>query len=338
MLDNHSQLSGPSAPQLPRILSPLLPYYGDLADNGNLTTLIEDAIEIVRTQPTPWEVDLTVPRVLQALEDRSLWGVIAALYGLNATWHGKTGWVCKSSRLFWSVYAIRHALPAARFVYLARDGRDYAASMHRNAMSPIHPYHVASLWRDEQRACLEVYANLSGTGLVHLVRYEDLVSASEATLRDVCAFLDEPYEPQMLTYYRGEGVRAMAASSVFFRNLDKPVLKNNFGKFKEQLTRAQIELVEATAGSELTLLGYPRLTNGPVGEPGILQRAWYALLNALQVRYRRRRYHRMEPWRGVRSEVINRIRQRVRARAQPLKAAPQLPRGVSEAPVDTRRP
>jgi hypothetical protein len=210
--------------------------------------------------------------------------------------------------------------------------------MHRNAMSPIHPYYAASLWREEQRACLEVYANLSGTGLVHLVRYEDLVSAPEATLRDVCAFLDEPYEPQMLTYYRGEGVRAMAASSVFFRNLDKPVLKNNFGKFKEQLTRAQIELVEATAGSELTLLGYPRLTNGPVGEPGILQRAWCALLNALQVRYRRRRYDRMEPWRGVRSEAISRIRQRVRARAQALKAAPQLPRGVSEAPVDTRRP
>jgi hypothetical protein len=338
MLDNHSRLSGPPAPHLPRILSPLLPYYGDLGDKGNLTTLIEDAIEIVRTNGMPWDVDLTVTGVRQALEDRSLWGVIAALYGLNAAWHGKTGWVCKSSRLFCFVYAIHHGLPAARFVYLARDGRDYAASMHRYAMSPIHPYYAARLWRDEQRACLEIYANLSSTGLVHLIRYEDLISAPEATLRDVCAFLDEPYEPQMLTYYLGEGVRAMAASSVFFRNLDKPVLKSNVGKFKEQLTPSQIELVEAIAGSELTLLGYPRLTNGPLGEPGFLHGAWYALLNAWQVQYRRRRYRGMEPWRELRIEAVRRIRQRVLAGAQPLNATPPLLRSVSEAPVDIGGP
>jgi len=280
--------------------------------------LIEDAISIVQTHATPWQADFSIGAVRDALQERSLWGVIATLYKLNAASQRKTGWVCKSNQIFDFVYAIRETLPTAKFLYLVRDGRDYLCSMQRVAISRIHPYHIAHLWRDEQRSCLEIYANLKSKGVIHIVRYEDLLTKPQATLHRVCAFLGEPFESQMLDFHQKEQVQTIVSKSAFWNNLGKPLLTDNFGKFKSQLSPAQIALFESIAGHELTLLGYTRVTDVPIQETRELLRLWYELLNTWYVWRRHRHYKQEEPWRKARTRVIKSIRRRVLAQVEPV--------------------
>ena len=64
------------------------------------------------------------------------------------------------------------------------------------------------------------------------VRYEDLVEAPEPTLRSVCAFLGEPFEPEMLRFHEtaaaymkpsaAAGHNAAATGPVTARRVEDP--------------------------------------------------------------------------------------------------------------------
>jgi hypothetical protein len=81
-------------------------------------------------------------------------------------------------------------------------------------------------------------------------------------------------------------------------------MTTNFGKFKKELALHEIALFESIAGRELTMLGYPRMSDVPLREPTPLLRLWYNLQN---------RYLRMgnlskrESWRKPREAVLKGI-------------------------------
>lgn len=85
--------------------------------------------------------------------------------------------------------------PAARYIFLLRDPRDMVASLHR-----AHPNRTVEADTQEVlRYCTGVQAargELTGATM----RYEDLTRAPEATLRQLCRYLDVEFEPAMLDY------------------------------------------------------------------------------------------------------------------------------------------
>ncbi len=302
MLNAHPNISAPPAAQLPRVLTAYRPHYGDLSVDANMKRMIADAIAINQSHPEKLDVKASVDEIFAAVKERSVWGVIATLYTLNTRDQGKSAWASKDNVLFDFAFAIKYSLPDARFIYLFRDGRDYACSMRKVGTSSLHIYSIAKEWQKEQQACLQAYFTFRDG--VYLLRYEDLVTNPEATLRKVCEFLDEPFNEQMLNYHEGGSAKNLAAQSAFWENLSKPVMKTNFAKFKKELTPAEIALFESIAGRELTLLGYPRMTEVPVGEPSTLLRSWYSLQNGVAKYLRLRSLKNKEPWRRPREKVI----------------------------------
>ncbi len=98
------------------------------------------------------------------------------------------------------------ALPEARFIHLIRDGRDVAASVRGLPFAPgdgsIEA--IAADWRDRIAA-----GRRDSAGLAHLreVRFERLVHEPELVLRELCEFLELPFDAAMLrAHERAAGV------------------------------------------------------------------------------------------------------------------------------------
>lgn len=307
MLNAHPNISAPPAAQLPRTLTAYRPYYGDLFVDANMKRMIADAIAINGSHPEKLEVNASVDEIFDALIERSLWGVIATLYFLNAREHGKTAWASKDNYLFDFAFAIKNTLPEARFIYLFRDGRDYACSMRKVGTSSLHIYNIAKQWQREQQACLQVFYDFKNSGHVHLLRYEDLLVDAEGTLRILCKFLDEPFSESMLNFHDGGTAKKLASQSAFWKNLSKPVMKTNFAKFKLELKPSEIALFESVAGRELTLLGYPLMSNITLREPSQMLRLWYGFINGISKYLRLRGLKKKEPWRLPRETIIKSV-------------------------------
>lgn len=307
MLNAHPNISAPPAAQLPRLLTAYRPYYGDLTADANMRRMIRDAVAINKSHPEQIDIKASTEEIFDALPERSVWGLISTLYSLNAAEQHKTAWASKDNFLFDYAFDIVHTLPEARFIYLFRDGRDYACSMRKVGLSSLHIYHIARQWQTEQFACLQAYYAFKQNGRAHLVRYEDLITTPETVLRALCRFLDEPFHEEMLNYHGSGSAKKMSSQSAFWENLSKPVLKDNFAKFKRELTPSQIALFESVAGRELTVLGYPRITNEPVREPTLLLRLWYGMQNGIAKYLRLRNLNRREPWRKPRTAVMKGI-------------------------------
>jgi hypothetical protein len=307
MLNAHPNISAPAAVQLPRQLSKNRYYYGDLSVDGNMKRMIANALVINKTHPDELKMNHSVDEIFDLLPERSVWGVISTLYSLNAKEQGKTAWASKDNYLFNYVFAIKKSLPDARFVYLFRDGRDYACSMRKVSPQNVHMYNIAKQWREEQQACLQAYYDFKQEGCVHLLRYEDLLVHSEATLRKLCEFLAEPFNEAMLNFHEGGSAKKLAAQSPYWENLSKPLITTNFAKFQKELTMREISLFESVAGRELTLLGYPRISGVVVREPSQLQRFRYKLENRYLLY--RKNLEKREPWREPRETALKGISQ-----------------------------
>ena len=86
---------------------------------------------------------------------------------------------------------------------MIRDGRDVALSMNRRLVElrGSQPVPVRRLARRWQRRVLNARANEFVADRYAEVRYEDLVTDTEATLRRVCEFIELEFDPVMLSYH-----------------------------------------------------------------------------------------------------------------------------------------
>jgi hypothetical protein len=89
------------------------------------------------------------------------------------------------------------------------------------------------------------------------LRYETLLAEPEATMRRVCAFLNEPYDaavlsPSRIPHERGRTARELTSPA--FRD---GIARDNAGGWKSAMSRRQRALFESVGGRLLGQLGYP---------------------------------------------------------------------------------
>lgn len=201
LLDAHPAIAaGPEAPWLaehqPRSLLGLVRYLTE--------------------EPTGWTANFSGPREEVIGAARRM---LDELMGGYTERKGKRRWAHKTPNDILHAEALLELLPDARVIWLVRDGLDVAMSTvitaeHRRGIAPLYEKKLRlagnvmapstpltalvrwGLWNHRMRRAL--------AGRVRLVvRYEDLVRAPEQSLRSLCAFIDEPFDPMMLDYDAG---------------------------------------------------------------------------------------------------------------------------------------
>lgn len=278
ILNTHPRIAVPHPPHVVRFFAPLEPAYGDLAGSDRaFAALVDDVLAFVRWHIYPWEVRIDRGRVLREASPRDSFGITVALYDQYRDHAGKARWGCKSTFMIDHVGRVLDRYPDARLIYLTRDPRDVAVSSRRSVFNPFHPYFTARLWASQQRTGLGLLRTLPPRTIFHL-RYEALVREPARTVADLCAFLGEPFDERMLRYFETPEAARSASLSRSWENTGKAVLSSNCGKYRGELSPAELRAVESVARDEMEQLGYPP-DLPPADPPSPLAVAGYRLLD-----------------------------------------------------------
>jgi hypothetical protein len=150
-----------------------------------------------------------------------------------------------------------------RFLNIVRDGRDVVTSRHPSR--PDEYWLTPRDWVRNVRAGVRMEAHPQ----VYTVRYEDLVASPWATLRRLCAFLDEPYADAFEDYPATATVQTSSA----WHGPAEPVHEASVRRWQQPEHRDVVETLMATPGAVDLLRRYGYLdaesdaSNGPPPRP-----------------------------------------------------------------------
>jgi hypothetical protein len=270
MLDAHSAIAVPYESHLYNRIYPLLRPGLDLLAESSRRRLVE---EILRTGPLrQWSPRPTLEATLASIRRPGFHGIVQGLFDGWAAARGKSRWGEKTPQHTHHWRTILEGFPDLKVLHLVRDGRDVALSFRGAPFGPKHVFQVALQWK-RTLAAAEAAQEALGPDAFLMLRYEDLVERPADELRRICAFLREPFEEDMLTFYRHEVAYPTDARNL--AELRRPVRADSREKWRTQLTGREQRVFEAIAGEELERYGYPRVAG----------RARIGRLEALSCRY-----------------------------------------------------
>jgi len=145
--------------------------------------------------------------------EKTLAQFISSFFEEYASLQGKRRWADKTPQYVDCLPQLGHLFgPSARFIMIIRHGLDVAFSLsdaHRH-YRVIDPYVAGAggkvavgagvFWAQQNEKMEEFRA--SSPDICFRLRYEDLTSHPEPTLRSLFAFLGEPWEPQVMEYWK----------------------------------------------------------------------------------------------------------------------------------------
>ena len=266
MLDRHSRLAVPDESY----------FIPQLADRHRGPIEVEAFVDDLRRLPTlrEWEVDIDA--VLGKLRAGQPPGqAIAAVYETYAAARGKERWGDKTPMYMQCLPMLERLFPTALYVHLIRDGRDCALSFAQMPAGIVthswaHPRDAAGFacqWWAEVVAARELGRRV-GPRYMEL-RYEQLVTEPEGSLRKVCDHVGLSFEPEMLDYAGSVDVTLQPHQQSLTRP-PTPGLRN----WRTDMSARDVHEFERVAGDLLAELGYE--TSGRPTLRGHLERTWYA--------------------------------------------------------------
>ena len=152
---------------------------------------------------------------------------------------------------------LRTIFPDCQFLHIYRDGRDVALSVLTQWFGPQNLYTAARRWRYLVRIARAAGAAMPSGSYLD-VRYEDLLNTPEGTMRDVLAFLGEPFDASVLQLNfleRSERQLVIGQRKPTYVSRTE-IVANNWGKWKAKMGAEERLLFESVAGDLLTELGY----------------------------------------------------------------------------------
>ncbi len=200
---------------------------------------------------------------------------LRAFYELYAESQGKPRWGDKTPDYLLHIARIARTLPEARFVHLLRDGRDVALSRRRWRERAGAEARPIAAWASQWKRWIEDGREQGQRAGNYLeVRYEDLVTDTEPTLRRVCVHCELDFQPGMLDYHErapdrlremdqslpaeeGKGAREASHRQAKHALTAAPPQRDKVYAWRTEMTVEDRAAFEAEAGDLLAELGYP---------------------------------------------------------------------------------
>ena len=259
MLNQLKEISSPHPPHIFERIFPLIDNYGDLQQTRNFAQLVDDVCKLVELNPVEWEgADLDRKKIIARCgKDRNLAAIYGAVYDIYAESQNAKTWCCKSLVNINYVDAIEDYFDNPKYIYLFRDGRDVALSFQKAVVGEKHIYNIAMDWARTQEKAIKLMNRIDG-GRIFCISYEKLINDTRGVAQDLCSFLGVKYTESMLDYYKTSEAKNAANSSKLWQNVTNPVMANNSGKYKTQMSEDDLRIFESIAGHVLDKLGYKR--------------------------------------------------------------------------------
>lgn len=253
MLNNHSHLSVPHETAFITVYYHKLKEYGDLSERKNAARLLDDVAQhkLVKRGKLIDDKEAILDKPIKDYRD-----FVSAVFETYAGRFDKSRWGDKTPFYSNDVDILRRVFPDCKVIHLVRDGRDVVLSqksiewMSNNLPTLIRDWS----WKT---TLLHKVGSVMGKDYLE-IRYEDLVRSPQDNLAQICRFLDEPFEPEMLSYSDGAKGVVPTQSQKWHRNSIRPPDPDKLGQWKLRLPCSERVIFEQIAGSTLELFGYER--------------------------------------------------------------------------------
>ncbi len=253
VLDAHPRLAVPPPGWLFDMVYPYLYSYGNLGEPKNLLALAEDVLKTPTV--SKWKIALTAADLAAAAPAPTFAGVYEALHLAYARGEGKARWGEKTPRNSFWTDEIRALFPGAQFIHIVRDGRDQAIDISDSQLWPYSVYSGAVLWQRYVNAVRDSAGRLPAGAFLE-IRYEDLCAAPEPSLRRLCEFLGEDFDPRMLAPHETRSARAWSTHPLHAKTA-QPISTKFCEMYKSRLPAGDVAALEALIGETLRRFDYP---------------------------------------------------------------------------------
>lgn len=156
--------------------------------------------------------------------------------------------------------------PQAKYIHFIRDIRDVACSYLdiQKVETPsiyipkltTNLKEVAEEWKSNNKKIESIKSN--STNNYYLVKYEDLVTNTTKTLKDLMIFLGLDYDEEMLNYYKNDSTNKMEPEETIAwkkKTKEKPD-SQRIGRYKSTLSDKEIINLNTLCANELNLYNY----------------------------------------------------------------------------------
>jgi len=168
---------------------------------------------------------------------------------------GKTRWGDKSLHTEHYVERVFAEFPDAKILHITRDPRDRYASVRKRHGRDVPRLGGANgRWLFSMNKALENRKRYPDR--YKIIRFEDLASNPEETMKDVCAFIGEEYSPEMLTMSGAADHSSSGGNSSFGKIEPGKISQKPIGRYREVLSNIEIAYIQMFTGKFMKQLGY----------------------------------------------------------------------------------
>lgn len=186
------------------------------------------------------------------------------MYGDLMKQLGKRRWVEKSTTNVTVIDRLLTWFPEATFIHMIRDGRDVVCSLRHHPKEEMVRGRLRPVTRTNPiDVCAHWWLQYAARGLafhdhprVVEIRYEQLVTRPEATVRELCARIGEVYESTMLEPDAAPAEQRPPAWYTNSRNASRPICTTSIGRWTSELGQSERRRFVDVAGELLLTLGY----------------------------------------------------------------------------------
>ena len=233
----------------------------------------DDLLEAIKVLTTWLDLGFDTEEARGLLHAVRPWAVgegLRALYRAYAARSGKPRFGDKTPMHVRHMHAFSPILPEAHFIHLIRDGRDVAASLRGLHFAPGDGT-IEAIARDWHEIIVEARGQAAELEHYREVRYERLVREPESTLRELCEWLELPWDDAVLRSHEraherlGEVAFARRDGAVFRTREERRELHgrtsrapddSRVGRWRDDLSAEEVTVFESLAGGLLAELGY----------------------------------------------------------------------------------
>lgn len=227
--------------------------YGDLSNSENFERCLSKMMEYKRLRllnPDPDRIrqdflsgDQTYGRLFSIMEEHFAQSL------------GKDRWGDKSLNVERYVDHIFSAYPGAKVIHMIRDPRDRFASAKTRwkRMKGLAGAGTA-MWLQSAKLAKRNYALYPDQ--YRIIRYETLVANPEETLIEVCNFIGEPYDPNMLSMKGSPRLLQKGSNSSYGKREPGKISTDSIARYRKILHPSEIAFIQSLTSKEMKNYDY----------------------------------------------------------------------------------
>ncbi|QLC22266.1 sulfotransferase [Parasphingopyxis sp. CP4] len=258
MAGAHPNMCGPPPSHLFRLFGLNEASYTPIEQDRNWDAFVADLADATAYMIGEWESKFSADLLRDQCPERSVAAALEYLYRAECSSSQHIAFV-KENYSYSIADFLNANWPDAKFVHQVRDPRDVAASWVRTAEAKGGVEEATETWLRDQQETIRVFEETDDTRKASW-RYEDLISNPQHVMAKLCKLVGLSYDSAMLRFHSSERVKRNAERVPAWRNLSKPVLATNSGKYRAVLSTDDVRYIELCCGALMDKFGYQRET------------------------------------------------------------------------------